>query len=181
MLPGFHNGFGIELKATADDIAQIEYTYQDETTLVKSLEAGQAKAVFILWQDGFSLLPGTGGIIGVNTTPSVATVSPYELKFSITTAAPVDLSDFGITSLVTPSYFGTKNDVSVPANGDYYKTATGLPWAIHIGESFDYPVEKMPIISAYNYFAQWAQSGGVDYPDWFMDIPGYRVGENIYP
>jgi len=202
---GFHNGFGIELKATADDIAQIEYTYQDETTLVKSLEAGQAKAVFILWQDGFSLLPGTGGIIGVNTTPSVASIAPYELKFSITTTAPVDLTDFGIppynpfiyvnqergkevhlldfppTSLVTPSYFGTKNDVSVPANGDYYKTATGLPWAIHIGESFDYPVEKMPIISAYNYFAQWAQSGGVDYPDWFMDIPGYRVGENIYP
>ena len=201
----FQNGFGIELTAAPDDIAQIEYTYQDQTTLVKSLEANQAKAVFILWQNGFSLLPAPGGSTGVNTTPLAPFVAPYELKFSITTTAPVDLIDFGIppynafiyvnqergkevhlldftpTNLVTSSYFGTFNDASVPATSDYYKTSTGLPWAIHISESLEYPIEKAPIISAYTHFAQWAESGGVDFPDWFMDKPGYRVVENIYP
>jgi LruC domain-containing protein len=202
---GFQNGFGIELKATPDDIAQIEYTYQDDTTLVNPLEASQTKAVFILWQNGFSLLPNPGGSIGVNTTPAAQVVAPYELNFSITTTAPVDLSDFGVppynpfiyvnqergkevhlldfppTNLVTSSYFGTVNDASVPDSSAYYKTSTGLPWAIHIIESFDYPIEKAPIISAYTHFAQWAESGGASFPDWFMNKPGYRVDENIYP
>ena len=201
----YQNGFGMELKATSGDIAQVEYTYQGGSTQVQALEPNQAKAVFILWQNGFNLLPNPGGSTGVNTVPGAPFVNPYELHFAISTTAPVSLENFGTppynpfiyinqergkevhlsdfppTSLVTPSYFGTFDDASVPANSKYYKTATGLPWAIHIGESFAYPIEKAQVISAYNHFAQWAQSSGVDYPDWYMDKPGYRVVGNIYP
>ena len=202
---GYHNGFGIQLNATAANIAGVEYTYEDATTLNQPLEANQAKAVFILWTDGFNLLRGTGGSIGVNTTPSATAVDPYELHFAISTTAPVSLANFGTppynpfiyvnqergkevhllnfppTSLVTSSYFGTYDDASVPASLLYYKTATGLPWAIHIGESFAYPIEKVQVVNAYTHFAEWAQSGGVAFPDWFMNKPGYRVVENIYP
>lgn len=201
---GYHNGFGIQLNVAPASIAGIEYTFEDASTLDQPLEDGQAKAVFILWQDGFNLLRSSGGI-GVNTTPSVTPVDPYELDFAISTTAPVSIVNFGIppynpfiyvnqergkevhllnfppTSLVSPLYFGTFDDASVPASLSYYTTTTGLPWAIHISESMDYPIEKAPVISAYTHFAEWAQSGGTLFPDWYMDKPGYRVIENIYP
>ncbi len=202
---GYRNGFGIQLNATPANIAGIEYTYPDASTINQPLEDEQAKAVFILWQDGFNLMQGTGGSIGVNTTPSATFVDPYELDFAISTTAPISLADFGTppynpfiyinqergkevhllnfppTSLVSPLYFGTFDDASVPASLSYYTTTTGLPWAIHISESLAYPIEKAPVINAYTHFAQWAQSGGTLFPDWYMDKPGYRVIENIYP
>jgi LruC domain-containing protein len=47
-------------------------------------------------------------------------------------------------------------------------------------ERFDYPIETVEIIDAYLHFAEWAQSGGVSYPDWYTDQSGYRVPANIY-
>ena len=47
-------------------------------------------------------------------------------------------------------------------------------------ESFDYPVEKVQIINAYNYFASWAESSGSIHADWYFDEPGYRNDENVY-
>ncbi|MCX6284989.1 MAG: DUF4842 domain-containing protein, partial [Bacteroidetes bacterium] len=64
--------------------------------------------------------------------------------------------------------------------GRYYKTTNNLPWALNIPVSFDYPWEKVSVLSAYNYFATWAESGGVSYPDWYKDLPGYRNSANIW-
>lgn len=201
---GFQNGFGFQLGITAGEIANVELTYEDNSTVNQPLEPGQNKAVFIAWQNGFNLLPNQGGEVGVNTSHAESQVDPYELDFYITTVQPVRLSDLGVppynpfifinqertkevhlpdfepTTLASPSYFGTLDDASDPGNSVYYKTATGLPWAIHIGESLSYPVEKIQIISAYSHFAEWAQSGGTLYTDWYMDLPGYRIAGNIY-
>lgn len=201
---GFKNGFGMQLGALPTDIASIEFTYEDNSTVNQPLESGQSKAVFILWQNGFNLLPNHGGEIGVNTSHAELQVDIYELDFHITTTQPVSLNVFGVppynpfiyvnqdrgkevhlinfppTDLANPSYFGTIDDASNPGSSIYYQTSTGLPWAIHIVESFSYPIEKVQVISAYSHFTEWAQSGGSNFSDWYMDLPGYRVQGNIY-
>jgi LruC domain-containing protein len=71
-------------------------------------------------------------------------------------------------------------DDSDPQTGKYYLTASNLPWAINIYESFDYPKEKQEIIWAHLKFAEWATSGGVLFPDWYKNLPGYRNNNLIY-
>jgi len=46
--------------------------------------------------------------------------------------------------------------------------------------NFNYPIETADILTAHLKFAAWAQSGGVDFEDWYMDEPGYRNEANIY-
>lgn len=92
----------------------------------------------------------------------------------------VHLPDYPPTDLIDEGYFGTINDDSNPAEGRYYKTVNNLPWAIHIPESFEHPIEKQDIIGAYLKFAEWAESDGVLYPDWYQDEPGYRNENLIY-
>jgi LruC domain-containing protein len=40
------------------------------------------------------------------------------------------------------------------------------------------PKEKISIKEAYNFFNDWATSGGVNYQDWYKDNPGNR-NENL--
>jgi len=82
--------------------------------------------------------------------------------------------------LANTALFGTVDDSSNPASLRYYKTATNLPWAINIYEDYQYPVEKVSILSAFLHFAAWAQSGGTLYPDWYKDLSGYRDAKNVY-
>ncbi|GCD80652.1 DUF4842 domain-containing protein [Schleiferia thermophila] len=67
-----------------------------------------------------------------------------------------------------------------PAAGRYYVTKNNLPWAIHLPVRFDYPTEKSDILKAYKKLADWAQSNGELYTDWYLNLPGYRDPEFIY-
>jgi len=84
------------------------------------------------------------------------------------------------TDLVDVSLFGTADDASDPATGQYYKTAANHPWAIQVSESFDYPEEKTDIVKAYLNFANWAQSSGSSSRDWYKDQSSNRQSSNIY-
>ena len=84
------------------------------------------------------------------------------------------------TSLVNVSVLGTNADATNPSAGVYYKTVNGLPFAIAIPESFDYPVEKEQIIHAHLKFAQWVQSAGASSPDWYKNLSGNRNNSKIY-
>ncbi len=123
-------------------------------------------------------------------------VTPDVYNFYIVAAQTrgkeIHLADRMPTDLVDGSLFGTEDDDS-DYFGDvvsikYYKTVNNLPWGIEILQGFDYPVEKAPIgkrnpadVEAYHHFIEWAVSGGFDYPDWYMDLPGYRNDSLIYP
>ena len=72
------------------------------------------------------------------------------------------------------------DDASVPGSGIYFVTENNLPWAINIPDGFDYMKEKAIISSGYLKFVEWAQSGGVNYPDWFTDQAGYRDDSKLY-
>ncbi len=84
------------------------------------------------------------------------------------------------SSLVNNNVLGTDADATNPSAGVYYKTANGFPFAIATPERFDYPLEKEQIIHAHLKFAQWVQSGGVQFQDWYKSESGYRNAAKFY-
>ncbi len=102
----------------------------------------------------------------------------------------IHLPDYPPTDLADVSLFGTGDDISDPDDpnedgaygvGLWYRTANYLPWAFHIAETCDYPIEKAQITSAFLHFAEWAISDGEDYQDWYSNTSsGYRDDDYIY-
>jgi LruC domain-containing protein len=62
----------------------------------------------------------------------------------------------------------------------YYKSKDNLPWGLDIPVDFDYAIEKADITQAYLKFAQWVESNGTQYQDWYLDKSGYRNSAKIY-
>lgn len=178
----YRNGFGIELDMDESLIQSVTGTNitQGVVTLNgKGLEAGQAKPVVILFDDAWANTSANGEmelVISYNSPIAegeFGSMNPF-IFINGDRGREVHLSDFPPTSLANTDFFGTQDDDSDPGSGRYYKNASNLPWAIDIIHDFVYLQEKVPIILGYNKFADWAESGGVDYPDWYKDQDGYR-------
>ena len=92
----------------------------------------------------------------------------------------IHLANCPPTDSMNTALFDTGDDASNPAAGIYFRTSNGLPWAVNVGESTVYLKETIPIIDGFNHFAQWAESGGTTYTDWYKDKSGYINWENIY-
>jgi LruC domain-containing protein len=92
----------------------------------------------------------------------------------------VHLPGYSPTALADQSLIGSGQDVGNTGSTRYYRTSNNLPWAINIPEVFQYPIEKQDITGTYYHFADWAQSDGALYPDWYQDKPGYRNTNLIY-
>jgi len=99
----------------------------------------------------------------------------------------IHLPDYPPTDLADESLFGTEDDISYQDStgaygvGLWYRTINYLPWAFHIAETCDYPIEKAQITSAFLHFADWAISDGEDYQDWYSNTSsGYRDDDYIY-
>jgi LruC domain-containing protein len=165
-----------------------------------TLEAGQDKAVVILFTNVRSATQFW------NTQPGVPQSTPilYTINFNVING-PL-LNDFGTeynpfivnyvnqsrrevhlpgqlpTTLADVSVFGTEDDATSISAGQYYLTKAGLPYAISVPTStFNYPIEQTDITLAYLHFADWAQSGGTLYKDWFSNTAaGYRNPSLIY-
>jgi LruC domain-containing protein/uncharacterized repeat protein (TIGR01451 family) len=206
----FENGFGFQYpgvnSANIQSVSGTSLTDGYITNSANGTESGQAKATIIVYDNAFKQIPYSGAGIGVNTDPTGTYMVPKTLTVTInfvpnTTSVndlnianfnpflivnkvrgvEVHLPNYAPTSLVNQTLFGSADDKSVPANGIYYKTANNLPWAINIIEKFDWPKEKVDIISVHLHFAQWATSGGVLFPDWYKNLTGYRNASLIYP
>lgn len=105
--------------------------------------------------------------------------NPFIIK-SLTRGMEIHLPDRIPTSLADPSFFGAEDDNSDPATGRYYKTNRNLPWAIMTPQKFDYTWELVEIVFGHLKFGAWAESGGVQYTDWYKDLSGYRNQADIY-
>jgi LruC domain-containing protein len=92
----------------------------------------------------------------------------------------VHLPDVAPTKWLMTGLMGTMNDDSKPSEDRYYKNQNNLPWALHVPGEWIYPIENRKITEGYNYFGAWAESGGLNYTDWYMDKPNYMVTENLY-
>ena len=203
----YYNGFGVELPLAPWQITSVtggNYTSNISLRGANGTELNQSKAVIIAWDNAFDVFgtPGTG--VGVNTTPGGVYIEPDTLIQLISFGSNLTLANLGTspfnpfifvdgdrtvevhlmdmepTDLANAALLGTLDDVSDPVNLSYYKTLNNLPFAIHIPQSFEYPIEKADINTAHLMFDEWAESAGVLYPDWYMDKPGYRNSVNIY-
>lgn len=118
---------------------------------------------------------------------NIGTFNPFLIVNTLINGVPgvrgleIHLPDYQPSDLFDESYLGQFEDASNPALGKYFVTEDNLPWAINIAEPFDWVIEFQDITGAYNVFADWAQSGGTNYPDWYQDNSGYRNNNLIYP
>ncbi|MEI7981821.1 MAG: LruC domain-containing protein, partial [Bacteroidota bacterium] len=198
----YDNGFGLSLATPPANIASVTGCIKVGNVVnidPKGYETGHTDNTVIIPVDAVNTLLGAsivntvhGGSV-VQTEVQTVTIHLSNPQTSIGTppynpfifvnqdrAKEVHLKDHAPTALANPVYFGTNNDGSDPAQGYYYRSTTGLPWAMEIPVDFNYPVEKADIVQTYMHFAEWAQSSGALYPDWYMDKPGYRNAANIY-
>lgn len=207
---GYQNGFGFEFPGVStSDIASVSgYDIANGSIFNianNGVENGQSAAVFIAYDNTFRIMTHPGSGIGVNTDKPAPYVEPETITLEIEFVddavtftelnigefnpfiivnqnrdVEVHLPNYKPTDLASSSYFGNIDDDTDPNNNRYYKTEDNLFWAINIPELFEYPVEKQIILGAYNHFAEWAQSDGQDYPDWYKDLAGYRNASVIY-
>jgi LruC domain-containing protein len=173
------------------------------TRNANNTEAGQTKAVIIAYDSPEpSMQRATGSMFNTikeNPTGTSDTIyininftSPVlDSKLDISKFNPfiftnknrdaeIHLGNFKPTDLANTSMFGQRNDRSKPSEGIYYKTANGMPWAILLPNNFVYPKEYTSITSAYNFFDDWAASGGTSNTNWYTDAPGNRNIINLF-
>lgn len=197
-----NNGFGISLSTPPTNVASITGCIKLGNAInidPKGFEIGHAENTVFFPVDAVNTMLGNGmvntihGGNTVQTTVQTVTVNFSTPPTSIGTPPynpfifvdqerghEVHFKDKPPTALVDPVYFGTYNDGSNPAEGLYYRSTSGLTWAFETPTAFNWPLESKDIVTAYLHFAEWAQSSGSTYPDWYFNSTGYRNPENIY-
>lgn len=178
---GYTNGIGLEIKGLAcDQIASVEgavYTEDYINLNPNGTEANQNNTVVILTDNADNLLnQNTISIILNNPiTTEILGEAPFN-PFIIANKVraneihlPYQSNTILGSNIVEVS--GENND----PNG-HYISKNGYPWALSIIHDFKVPKESIKIYDAYNYFHEWALSGGHTYKDWYKDNPGYRNG-----
>jgi len=196
------NGFGLVFDAPSSSVESVTGCLKFGNAVVMDpagYEAGHTNSTVIIPIDNINTIMDGGmanTILGgkyVQTTVSTITTHfsipqvsigtpPYNpfIFVSQNRGHEIHLKDQPPTEFVDTDYFGTFTDASVPAEGKYYRSDSGLPWAIETAINFNYPIEQVDILSVHLKFAAWAQSSGQDFPDWYMNNSGYRNSENIY-
>ena len=203
----FVNGFGFQLDdLIPSEITNVTGQVLVENLInrnANNTEAGQNKAVIICYDNPEPTLHrATGSMFNtIKTNPmgssdtifiNISLTAPIaSTKLNIDKFNPfiftnkrrgyeVHLGNFKPTDLVNTNLLGTFEDRTNAGNGIYYKNSQGLPWAILIPAEFSHPKEKTPITSAYNFFDDWAISGGTTYTNWYTNTVGNQNSENIY-
>ncbi|MBS4060515.1 MAG: LruC domain-containing protein [Bacteroidetes bacterium] len=206
---GFENGFGFQFDGNTvsqeDILVEGHILSEDYVQLNQNgTEAGQEELTIIVFDNANKILVPTTGF-GVNVFPDQPYIEPDTVRLNIgfktdkylindlsihnfnpfiiinkERGKEVHLPNRKPTSLAAAEFFGQGQDDSNPSTGKYYKTAENLPWALNISSSYDHTIESFQITSAHLKFAAWAESSGVQFPDWFLDLAGYRDKSKIY-
>lgn len=181
---GFTNGIGIELpKVSPSQIKSVNGSILTENYITLSsngTEAGQQHAVIILTDSARNLKNETTMTIKFNqpistTNLGIAPFNPFIIvnkerkkEIHLPYAKPTTLGDNHV------KIAGANRDIA----GNYVSDK-GMPWAISFIHDFKVPKEKVNIADAYNFFVQWANSGGTVNVDWYKDNPGNRNIDKI--
>jgi LruC domain-containing protein len=161
-----------------------------------SPEAGHSgELVFVLMNNLHDLMPSSGEFEFFNTMPGdikstknvnfsfsfIQAVNSWELDtapynpFIFSTynrGLEVHLPNQSPTDLADMSKFGSQDDASLANIGKYYVTSGNLPWALNITSRWKHPFERVDITTAYPQITPWAQSSGLNSPQWFSSPSG---------
>lgn len=205
---GYSNGFGFQLDGVLPGQIASVTGYSLKNSYISlagsGVENGQQQAVIIVFDDFNNVIHRNGSGTFFNTLPGEPKGTADTVKINIHMASPlaqsivgtapfnpfliknkdrsieIHLADKPPTSLANTALFGTSADNSSITAGRYYKTSNNLPWGLNLPVAFDYVTETTPINVGYLFFVNWAQSGGVNYPDWYTGKSGYRNTNYIY-
>lgn len=181
---GFKNGVGFEINGLSP--MQIEsvngnvvsHDYINFST--NGTEANQSNAVIILTDDADYLLNET--VVSIKFKEPISTIqlgsapfNPFIIANSIR-EREIHLPYHTTTSLGNSNI--NFDGVNMDPGGNFV-SSKGFPWGISIIHDFKVPKESIRINNAYNFFNEWAVSGGVNYNDWYKDNPGYRNQDKI--
>lgn len=199
------NAFSLQFNTSPNNVRSVSgQNLNDGVFMLSSngTEQNQSKAVVPIFDDPFKVLNYNGSI--VNTINGGSYSAPKTLNVKVEFITPMTLSNFGTapynpfmviggergkevhlpasapTDLVDNSYFGTGDDNTNLASRKYYMSDNYLPWAINIPVKFSYPAEKQDITKAFIMFNNWADSGGYNFMDWYMDKNGYRDTSKLF-
>jgi LruC domain-containing protein len=182
----FKNGFGIELEgvlpATIASVTGANLTEGIITNSANGTEQGQPNATIIFFDNAHVN-------VGLNNTISIV----FETPITTTALGTAPFNPFLIINKnrlkevhlpnKPTTYFPTTTTIvegpTVKDSDGDFKTPTGLPWAINVAGEYKAPKEKIIITEGYNFFADWATSGGISRTNWYQDLPGNRNNENL--
>lgn len=177
---GLSNAFGIEFESIApSQIASVTGNVLTEgfiNVAANGVEEGQNRAVVILFDNNETML-NIETTVTVEFTVPLSTaqlgIAPFNsfLIVNRERGREIHLPNRLRTSLGENAV--TTEGVNQDPDGNY-ETDSRLPWAINIVHDFKVPKERVPVNQAYNFFNQWATSGGSAYDDWYKDNSGYR-------
>lgn len=181
----YTNGFGLEIENFSPSLIEsvtgtvLTQNYINEDA--NGTETGQENAVIILF-DNMHTMENKETTVSIKFKAPVSTddlgTAPFNPFMIINKIREkeVHLPNGHTTSLGKKSF--EIEGINKDKDGDYLSDI-GLPWAINIVHDFKVPKEKVTIDTAYNYFKQWATSGGYEYTDWYKDGSGYRNEQYI--
>ncbi len=182
---GLTNAFGIEFESIApNQVESVTGTVLTEgyiNVAPNGVEQDQNRAVVILYDNNETMLNIPTQVIVRFTTPlSIAQlgIAPFNCFLIVDRDRGREIhlpnrlrTSLGVNTVDTEG-------VNQDPDGNY-QTDSRLPWAINIVHEFKVPKEKIPVNQAYNFFNQWATSGGALFTDWYKDNAGYRNAGNI--
>lgn len=200
------SGFGVQLPFDPSKVKVVtgqklvnNYIKQN----ANGTEAGQSKTVIIPF-DGYNALIKRPGGYYINTQNGAPYIKGDTAHVYMSFTTPISASTLGNapfnpflisnqrrgyevhlpnnvpTDLADKKLLGTSQDVSNPVTGTYYKTKNSWPFALNFSAPFNYSAEGVSIGKSYNYFFQWAKSGGAVHSDWYLNQPGYFNPSLIY-
>jgi LruC domain-containing protein len=113
-----------------------------------------------------------GGTLSYDSFPTTV-FNPYMI-INQDRGKELHLTDRMPSAKMNATYFGTEQDKSNVSLGEFYKTENNLPWALNVGVSIPFTIEKTDFSLAYLKFVDWASSGGVLNPTWYLNTTGNR-------
>ncbi|BAO75982.1 LruC domain-containing protein [Winogradskyella sp. PG-2] len=176
---GYTNGVGIEMEGISPSQIQSVidpiYTENFINLNTNGTEVNQDNAVIILTDNAGNLTNET--FISVKFVKPITTtelgVAPFNPFIIVNKEREkeIHLPYYNTTSLGNRFFDveGVNNDHS----GNYISNS-GFPWGISIIHDFKVPKPSVAINEAYNFFNNWAESGGTDLKDWYKGNPGNR-------
>ena len=81
----------------------------------------------------------------------------------------IHLMDQQPTEIFNINFLGRGDDNSLLYNNHYFVNNNGMPWALHIGTEWQYPLEYIDIIKAYPNFINFVTTSGQESTDWYIE------------
>lgn len=175
---GLVNGFGLEIEALTpgqiESVTGLDLKHGFVNLNANGTEMGQSNAVFVMFDDARSML-GSEVTVSIDFTQPVNPNSLEPAPFNPFIIVGKERAKEVHLPFKNPTALGDNLPDLQGANRDLdgnYVTESGLPWGINVADDFKVPNERIKIIDAYNFFSDWAASGGSSNDDWYEDNPG---------